>query len=337
MSISKLLRPATLVPLILLAGLLAVPFLAQAAGEPFWISFFTRILIYAIAASALNLALGFGGLVSFGHALFLGLGSYAVALPAAHGIDSGWLHLLLSLGVCSVVALAVGAISLRTSGMSFIMITLAFAQMGYFLLVSLKQYGGDDGLAIATTSRFAAGVDLGGSLTLYGSAWLLLAVLTGWIAKLRQSPFGMALRGARQNARRVQAIGLAPRRVQLAAFVLSGALCGLAGMLLANMNAYASPSTLAWTVSGDLIVMVVLGGMGTVFGPLLGALAFLGVEEWLKSYTEHWMIIFGPLIVLMALLGRGGIIGLLQRLDQPLAPKAAPAPPDAVVAQKGHA
>jgi branched-chain amino acid transport system permease protein len=328
MSTSTFMRPATLVPLLLLAGLLTVPFLAQAAGEPFWISFFTRILIYAIAASALNMALGFGGLVSFGHALFLGLGSYAVALPAAHGIDSGWVHLLLSLGVCSVVALAVGAISLRTSGMSFIMITLAFAQMGYFLLVSLKQYGGDDGLAIATTSRFAAGMDLGGALTLYGTAWLLLALLTCWIAKLRLSPFGMALRGARQNARRVQSLGLAPRRVQLAAFVLSGGLCGLAGMLLANMNAYASPSTMAWTVSGDLIVMVVLGGMGTVFGPLLGALVFLGVEEWLKGYTEHWMIVFGPLIVLMALLGRGGIVGLLQRWEKRMATQAVPARKD---------
>ncbi|WP_457325452.1 branched-chain amino acid ABC transporter permease [Roseateles sp. P5_E11] len=326
------LRPATLVPLVLFAGLLAVPFVAQATGQPFWISFFTRILIYAIAASALNVALGFGGLVSFGHALFLGLGSYAVALPAAHGIDSGWVHLLISLGVCSLVALAVGAISLRTSGMSFIMITLAFAQMGYFLLVSLKQYGGDDGLAIATTSRFGAGIDLGASPVLYGTAWVLLALLTLWVARLRLSPFGMALRGARQNARRVQAIGLAPRRVQLAAFVLSGAICGLAGMLLANMNAYASPSTMAWTVSGDLIVMVVLGGMGTVFGPVLGAVVFLGVEELLKGYTEHWMIVFGPLIVLMALLGRGGLTGLLQRLHKPAA-----AGPVVQAIQKGHA
>jgi branched-chain amino acid transport system permease protein len=308
-------RSGTTIPLLLFAGLAVVPFVASVLEQPFWVAFFARILIYAIAATALNLALGYGGLVSFGHALFLGLGSYAVALPAFHGIDTGFAHLAICIGMCALVALAVGAVSLRTAGMAFIMITLAFAQMGYFLFVSLKQYGGDDGLAVAATSRFGP-LDLGSPLVLYATAWTLLALLTWWMARLRLAPFGMALRGARQNARRVTAIGLQARNVQLAAFVISGVVCGIAGTLLANLNAYASPSTLSWTVSGELIVMVVLGGMGSVFGPLLGAVAFLGLEEVLKGFTEHWMAIFGPLIVLMALVGRRGIVGLLEGLDR---------------------
>jgi len=312
------LRVSAALPLALLAALAVVPFVADMAGQPFWLSFFARILIYAIAASALNLALGFGGLVSFGHALFLGLGSYAVALPAAHGFAQGWLHLLVVLGGCGLVALLVGAVSLRTTGMAFIMITLAFAQMGYFLFVSLKAYGGDDGLAVSQTSRFFS-VDLGAVRPLYVVAWLVLALVTWWMTHLRASAFGMALRGTRQNARRVQAMGMQPQQIKLVAYVLSGVMCGVAGMLLANMNAYVSPSTLAWTVSGDLIVMVVLGGMGSVYGPLLGALVFLGLEEVLKGYTEHWMVVMGPLIVLMALLGRGGLVGLMQRLDERMA------------------
>ena len=301
---------SAVLPVLLLAGFAAVPFVATALEQPFWISFFARILIYAIAASALNLALGYGGMVSFGHALFMGLGSYAVALPAFHGIANGWVHLVLCIGASALIALAVGAISLRTSGMAFIMITLAFAQMGYFALVSLKQYGGDDGLPVAATSKFGS-IDLGSTLPLYATALVVLALVTWWMAKLRVAPFGMALRGARQNARRINAIGLEARRLQLVAFVISGAITGLSGMLLANLNAFASPSSLAWTVSGELIVMVVLGGIGTVAGPIVGALVFLGLEEVLKGLTEHWMVIFGPLIVLMALVGRRGIVGLL--------------------------
>lgn len=308
-----ILRPETLVPLVLIAGLATVPFVAQWMEEPFWTSFFARILIYAIAATALNLALGYGGLVSFGHALFLGVGAYAVALPSFHGVANGWVHLAFCLAVSGLIALAVGIISLRTVGMAFIMITLAFAQMGYFLVVSLKQYGGDDGLSVSATSRFGS-LDLGSMDTLYLVAWSTLAVLIVWMARLRLSPFGMALRGVRQNARRINAIGLESSKLQLISFVLSGAVCGLAGLLLANLNAYVSPSSMAWTVSGELIVMVVLGGIGTVFGPFLGALVYLGLEEVIKGYTEHWMAIFGPLIVLVALLGRSGIVGLLRRV-----------------------
>lgn len=326
---NSLFRSSAALPLLLFAGFAAVPFVATALEQPFWISFFARILIYAIAASALNLALGYGGLVSFGHALFMGLGSYAVALPAFHGVDSGWAHLALCIVVSALVALAVGAISLRTSGMAFIMITLAFAQMGYFLLVSLKPYGGDDGLPVAATSRFGS-FDLGSTLPLYATALVVLALVTWWMAKLRVAPFGMALRGARQNTRRINAVGLQARQLQLVAFVISGAICGVSGLLLANLNAFASPSSLAWTVSGELIVMVVLGGIGTAAGPIVGALVFLGLEEVLKGLTEHWMAIFGPLIVVMALVGRRGIVGLFD-----LWPKAGRAVPPVVAPEGG--
>jgi len=317
-------QPSTLIPLLLLATLAAVPAIAHAVDQPFYVAFFARIIVYAIAASALNLALGYGGLVSFGHSLFFGLGAYCVALPVFHGIGSGWIHLVLCLAVCGVTALLTGIVSLRTSGIAFIMITLAFAQMGYFLTVSLKKYGGDDGLSLAQNSQFGP-LNLASTEAVYAVAFAVLVLATWWLARLRAAPFGMALRAARQNARRVNAAGLPVVHYQLAAYVMSGMLCGVAGLLLANLNSFASPSTMAWTVSGELIVIVVLGGMGSVFGPLLGAIAFLGLEEILKGTTEHWMAIFGPLIVLMALAGKAGLVGLLQMLDgRRSAPATAP-------------
>ncbi len=318
-------RPANLVPLLLLAGLALVPLVATMADQPFYVGFFARILIYAIAASALNLALGFGGLVSLGHALFLGLGAYSVAIPAFHGIGNGWVHLAVCVVSCGLVGLLTGAVSLRTSGIGFIMITLAFAQMGYFVIVSLKQYGGDDGTPITATSQFF-GQDLGRPLTLYAVAFVVLCLVIWWSARLRVSPFGMVLRAARQNPRRVNAIGLRGARYQLAAYVMSAILCGVAGMLLANLTAFASPATLAWVISGDLIVMIVLGGLGTVFGPLLGALAFLGAEELLKMVTEFWPAIFGLAIFLIALLRTAGLAGLLEKLSR-RPPAAAAAEP----------
>lgn len=308
-------KPGTLVPLLILLLLALVPLAASASGQPFYIAFFARIIIYAIAASALNLALGFGGLVSLGHALFLGIGAYSVAIPAFHGISNGWFHLAVCIVSCGLVGLLTGVVSLRTSGIGFIMITLAFAQMGYFVFVSLKQYGGDDGTPVAAPSAFF-GVSLGQTLPLYWVALAVLLVVLWWGARLRASPFGMVLRGARQNARRINAIGFRSSRYQLAAYVMSAVLCGVAGMLLANLTAFASPATLGWIVSGDLIVMIVLGGLGTVFGPLLGALAFIGAEEVLKGWTESWPAVFGLAIFLIALLRTAGLAGLLEKLGR---------------------
>ncbi|NQE48941.1 branched-chain amino acid ABC transporter permease [Herbaspirillum rubrisubalbicans] len=311
------------VPLLLLLMLAVLPTVAEWMDQGFFITLVARMLVYALAAVALNLALGYGGLVSFGHALFFGVGSYCVAIPAFYGIDAAWLHLLACIVVCALLGAVTGMISLRTSGIAFIMITLAFAQMGYFVFVSLKNYGGDDGMTITALSRLGP-LDLGDLKTLYYCAFVLLclALLAMW--RIRTAPFGMVLRGARQNLRRVHALGFAAQRYQLAAYVISAVLCGVAGVLFANLNAFASPSSLAWSVSGDLIVMVVLGGMGSVTGPLLGALAFLGMEEFLKSWTDHWAVVFGPMIVLIALTGRAGIAGVLARLDQ-LRSRAVPA------------
>lgn len=307
----NLLRPAQLIPVLLLLALAALPPIATAMDDNFWVAFFARVLVYAIAASALNIALGFGGLVSLGHALFIGIGMYSVSLPAYYGVSSGWVHLVACVMVCALVGGFTGLISLRTSGIAFIMITLAFAQMGYFVIVSLKQYGGDDGMGIAAASEFF-GLQLNTPMAVYYCAWGVLVALTYWVFRLRASPFGMALRAGRQNARRVMSVGLALQRYQLAAYTLSAVLCGVAGMLLANLNAYASPSSMAWTVSGELIVMVVLGGLGSVFGPFLGALAFLGTEEVLKAATEHWMAVFGLAILAVAMLGKTGLAGWLQ-------------------------
>lgn len=308
-------QPSRWVPLLLMAALAAVPFVAQAIDQPFYIALVARMLVYAVAASALNLALGYGGLVGFGHALFFGIGSYAVALPVFHGVDNALVHVLFALVACGLTALVTGLVSLRTTGIGFIMITLAFAQMGYYLFVSLKQYGGDDGLTIASPSRLGP-LTLGSATAVYAAAFVLLVAMTVWLARLRSAPFGMVLRAARQNGRRVAAVGFPVLPYQLAAYVISAMLCGLAGVLMANLNAFASPSTLTWTVSGDLIVIVVLGGIGTVFGPVIGAIAFLGMEEILKAYTEHWMVVFGPVIVILALVGRTGLMGALAKLDR---------------------
>lgn len=301
-------RYLSFLPALLLVALVFVPALSTAIDDSFLVAFGARVLIYAIAACALNIALGFGGMVSLGHALFIGIGMYSVALPVHYGIDSGWVHLAVCVVVCVLIGSITGLISLRTSGIAFIMITLAFAQMGYFVIVSLKQYGGDDGLGVTQASNFF-GWTLSSPEAVFYCAWGLLLALTYWVMRLRKSPFGMVLRGGRQNARRINSVGLPLQRYQLTAYVLSAIPCGIAGMLLANLNAYASPSSMSWIVSGDLIVMVVMGGMGTVVGPVVGALAFLALEEVIKAYTEHWMAVFGIVILVMAMFGKRGIVG----------------------------
>ena len=296
--------------LVLLAALALAPVYAQWASEPFIVTFLTRALVFSLAALSLNLILGFAGLVSFGHALYLGLGAYGVGLLAHHGVDNGWIQLLVTILACALVGFVTGWVSLRTSGISFIMITLAFAQMFYYLFVSLKAYGGDDGLSIASRSDFGL-LSLGHAATLY---YVALACVVGdliWTSRMVRAPYGMVLQGCRMNETRMRALGYPTRRYKLSAYVLACVLAGVAGLLYANLTGYASPAYLSWTVSGELIVMVVLGGMGTVAGPLIGTLALLGCEEWLKSLTEHWPLILGPLIVLVVLLARRGLLGLL--------------------------
>lgn len=300
MSINKWTRWSLPVLFVLLA---AIPFIAQALNEPFYVTFFARVLIYALAACALNIVLGFAGLVSFGHALFIGLGCYAVAILSHYGISNGWIQLAASIAVCMVVAVLVGSVCLRTSGIGFIMITLAFSQMFYFLMVSLTPFGGDDGLNIYESSNFGL-FELSGSTEVYWATWVLLLGVAVFLSRLRTSPFGMVLRATHINPRRVDAFGYSVFRVQLSAYVLSGVITGLAGFLLANLTAFAVPNYISWHLSGELIIMVVIGGIGLVTGPIFGAIVYLVLEELLKGWTTHWMLIMGPIIVVIALAGR---------------------------------
>jgi branched-chain amino acid transport system permease protein len=274
-------------------------------------SLFTRIVILAIAAVSLNLIMGFGGMVSFGHAVYLGIGGYAVGILAKEGGNSGLLQWPLAVMASALFALTVGALSLRTRGVYFIMITLAFAQMIYYVAIGLDRYGGDDGMTIYKRSQFGAAIDLSNKTTFYYLCLALLLATIYLVWRLVHSRFGMVIQGARSNERRMRAIGFPTYRYKLLCFVFAGMLCGLAGVLLANHTDFISPALMHWTRSGDLIVMAVLGGMGTVFGPVIGAVALLVLEETLSGITEYWQIILGPLFLLVVLFARGGIDGLL--------------------------
>jgi branched-chain amino acid transport system permease protein len=294
-----------------IAILALVPVYAEVTGNTFMVSLFTRIVILAIAAVSLNLIMGFGGMVSFGHAVYLGIGGYAVGILAKEGIDSGLLQWPLALAASALFALAVGALCLRTRGVYFIMITLAFAQMVYYVAIGLDRYGGDDGMTIYKRSQFGGLIDLSNKMAFYYLCLALLLATIYSVWRLVHSRFGMVIQGARSNERRMRAIGFPTYRYKLLCFVFAGMLCGLAGALLANHTDFISPALMHWTRSGDLIVMAVLGGMGTVFGPVIGAVALLVLEELLSGITEYWQIILGPLFLLVVLFARGGIDGLL--------------------------
>jgi branched-chain amino acid transport system permease protein len=304
-------HPRALVVAGVIAVLALLPLYTEATGNTFALTLFTRIVILALAASSLNLILGYGGMMSFGHAAYLGIGGYAIGILADAGVTSGFVQWPVALAVSALFALAIGALSLRTRGVYFIMITLAFAQMIYYVASGLDAYGGDDGLTIYQRSSFAGLIDLSNKVQFYYLCLaLLLACLYG-LWRLVNARFGMVIQGTRLNERRMRAIGFATYRYKLACFVIAGTLCGLAGALLANHTDFVSPAMMHWTRSGDLIVMVVLGGMGSLFGPLLGAVALLVLEEALSRVTEHWQIILGPLLLLVVLFARGGIDGLI--------------------------
>jgi branched-chain amino acid transport system permease protein len=294
-----------------IAILALVPVYAGVTGNTFIMSLFTRIVILAIAAVSLNLIMGFGGMVSFGHAVYLGIGGYAVGILAKEGVNSGLLQWPLAVVASALFALTVGALSLRTRGVYFIMITLAFAQMIYYVAIGLDRYGGDDGMTIYKRSQFGTVIDLSNKTTFYYLCLALLLATIYLVWRLVHSRFGMVIQGARSNERRMRAIGFPTYHYKLVCFVFAGMLCGLAGVLLANHTDFISPALMHWTRSGDLIVMAVLGGMGTVFGPVIGAVALLVLEETLSGLTEYWQIILGPLFLLVVLFARGGIDGLL--------------------------
>jgi branched-chain amino acid transport system permease protein len=305
--------------------LILLPMLAALGGEPYLVSLASRILIYALAAVSLDLILGYGGLVSLGHAAFFGIGAYVVGILAHHdfegtamiswpivipGTDSALVAWPAAVLGAALLAAVIGALSLRTSGMHFIMITLAFAQMLFYFFVGLESYGGDDGLTLFSRNTLP-GLDLGDDTQFYYVCLGLLFAFLLLAGRLVESRFGLVVRGCRENDKRTQSLGFPTYRYKLLCFVIAGAAAGLAGALIANQIEYVSPGLMHWTRSGIILVMVLLGGTGTLYGPVLGAAAFLLLEEGLSIYTEHWMVYFGPLLILVVLFARHGLYGIL--------------------------
>jgi len=303
--------------LVLLIALVLLPTLAQAWGQGFYVGVASRILIFALAATSLNLILGFGGMVSFGHAAFVGVGAYAAGILMQHGFASAWLALALAFVAAGAFALLIGAISLRTRGVYFIMITLAFAQMLYYLMVSLKTYGGDDGLSLDSRFDLAFGLDLSQDASFYYLVLALAVAVFVGVQRLLNSRFGHALQAIRDNETRMAAIGFPVLRFKLLAFVLAGALAGLAGALLAQLGGFVSPSMMQWSESGMLMVMVILGGVGHLYGGLVGAVVFLVLEEVLSSITIHWQFGLGAVLLAVVLLAPNGLLSLRLRRQSP--------------------
>jgi branched-chain amino acid transport system permease protein len=306
----------TAITVLTIAALLLLPLYSQVSGNIFVLTLFTRIVIFALAAASLNLIMGYGGMMSFGHAAYLGIGGYAVGILAYEGVGSGFIQWPVALAVSALFALVIGALSLRTRGVYFIMITLAFAQMAYYVASGLSRYGGDDGLTVHKRSDFGGLINLSNRVQFY---YLCLGCLFAGIYliwRIVNSRFGMVVQGVRSNEQRMQAIGFPANRYRLVCFVIAGTMCGLAGALLANNTDFISPAVMYWTRSGDLMVMVILGGMGSLFGPVIGAIVYLVLEEFLSQITEYWALIMGPLLLLIVLFGRGGIMGVLGRLSR---------------------
>ncbi len=315
-------RWALLLGALALAALaLTLPWSLRALGAEFYLSFATRVVVFAIAATSLNLLLGYGGMVSLGHTAFFGLGAYATGVLLSEGVlGAGW-HLLASVVVVGVAALVIGAISLRTHGVYFIMITLAFAQMLFYLANSIKQYGGDEGLTVRVRSLLPFALDLRDGATLYFSALAVLALALLLLARFVPSRLGCAVLALRDDEQRAEALGLPTYQVKLALFVVAGVLAGVAGALNVNLQGYVSPSQLHWTQSGTLMVMVILGGVGTVWGGVLGAAALLLLQEVLSAYTKHWGFWTGWVLLATVLFARQGLVGIvtpwLARLKKP--------------------
>ena len=315
----------SIVLLLGLALLLALPPLAIAMDEAYFISLFSRILIYALAAVSLDLILGYAGMASLGHGAFIGIGAYSVGILASHltegtvipflpGEWAGSINALVvwisAIIASSFFALIIGALSLRTSGVYFIMITLAFSQMLFFFFVSLNIYGGEDGVNLEQRNQ-VPGLDLSNDTIFYYICLTLLLALVYICLRIVNSRFGMVMRGCKQNEIRMRALGYSTYRYKLVCFVIAGAGAGLAGALLANQSEFVSPGLMHWTRSGEVMIMVILGGMGTIFGPIFGAVGLLLMEEILSTYTEHWMIILGPVLICIVLFARRGIYGFL--------------------------
>jgi len=305
---------AEVLPIAIFLVFVAIPIVAPFAGGGYLLSFSARVMIFAVAAVALDLLVGYCGLISFGHAAFIGLGAYAVGILSAHGLSDAVISLPTAVAVAAWYALLTGLVCMRTNGVYFIMITLAFGQMAFFTASSLALYGGDDGLTIAARNTVAGFALLKNEWTFY---YVVLGCLLScylFCRALVASRFGRVVRGAKENPVRIAAMGFDVYRFQLAIYVIAGALAGVSGFLLANATEFVSPAYMSWQRSGELIVMVLLGGLGSLNGAIVGTAVYLLAEEWLSGFTEHWKVIFGPALVLVVLFARGGLIGLSTEL-----------------------
>ncbi|MCA0869219.1 branched-chain amino acid ABC transporter permease [Seohaeicola saemankumensis] len=308
------------ITVIVMALLAVLPPVFYLTGHAFYLDLATRLSILGIATVSLNLVLGYGGMVSFGHAAFVGLGAYAVGIPAYHWLYystgdwavSGLAQIPLAVGITALFALLTGLVCLRTRGVYFIMITMAFAQMVYYLIVSIEEYGGDDGLVIDTRSELPL-INLDDPLHLYGLAYVSLVVAMLLVRMIVNSRFGMVLQGAKGNEERMITLGFNVYAYRLVAYVISGAMCGYAGALLGNFTTFISPEMMDWSRSGELMFMVILGGTATTIGPVLGAVVFIVIEEVLSSFTIYWHLPFGLMLMAVVLFARGGLTGLLSR------------------------
>ena len=311
--------------LFILGIFLLFPLAMRATDHLFYVGFASRVMIYAIAATSLNLALGYGGMISFGHAAFVGAGAYTAGVLMAEGVTSAWLGWPAAVAAAALLAWAIGAVSLRTRGVYFIMITLAFAQMMYYLVNSMKAYGGDEGLTLPRRPDAGFGLDLGDEVVFYYVVLTVMALALYALHRLVHSRFGRVIVAIRENETRAEAIGLPVYRYKLACFVIAGALGGLAGALLASHGRYVSPSLLHWVQSGTLMIMVILGGVGHLWGGALGAAALLGLEQliadyplpWLEqlapNYQEHASLGVGVAMLAVVLFAPQGIAGLIAR------------------------
>lgn len=318
-------RRESLINLVLLGLLIGFPIWATFADEPFFITLATKAAILAIAGVGLNLVIGQGGLVSFGHATFFGLGGYSMGILASHaqtyeplllgplaieGTTSMPVIWLVAMVVSAIAALLIGALSLRTSGVYFIMITLAFGQMFYYFTISWSAYGGEDGLSIYVRNKFP-GMNTLDPIQFFMIVFVLLLLVIGFCARLQRSSFGLALNAARQSSERVKTVGIEPYKIQLVAFVISGMITGLAGALFADLNRFVSPSMFSWQLSGEIMIFVIMGGVARLCGPVAGAMLFIVLEHVLGGLSEFWHIYLGLLLLMIVLFARGGIVGLL--------------------------
>jgi len=292
------------------------PFIIDWIDKPFYLDLVTRMVILAIAAASLNLILGYGGMISFGHAAYLGIGAYSIGIPAYYGEYDGLYQLAITIIACGSFSLLTGYVCLRTKGVFFIMITLAFAQMMFFALVSIEEYGADDGLVIDLRSELPFGFSLENSVSMYYLCFFILLFFLFIIHRLVNSRFGMVIRGSAVNDSRMQSLGFPTFRYRLLCFVIAGVMCGVAGWLLGNFTNFISPEMMDWTRSGELIFIVVLGGAGSLFGPVLGTAAFVLIEEVLSGFTIYWQLYFGLFLVAVVLFVRGGLDGLLSKFSR---------------------